>query len=93
MLSFKVILVLAALALVVWYVLGVKGRSSSRPLPPGPPRLPIIGNLHQAPKLWPWRTYREWSKQYGPIFSLKYGGDTIIMLSNHTTARDLLVSS
>src|ERR1700744_552978 len=59
-------------------------------LPPGPPRLPIIGNLHQAPQVNPWRTYQEWSKQYGPIFSLQYGLNTIIMLGTHKAAHDLL---
>ncbi|KIW16839.1 hypothetical protein PV08_04029 [Exophiala spinifera] len=59
-------------------------------LPPGPPRLPIIGNLHQAPLEYPWRTYQELGRQYGPIFSLQYGLSTIIMLSNHETAHDLL---
>ena len=89
LLSSKTIFPLLAIGLLCWYV-GIRRRSSRLPLPPSPPRLPILGNLHQAPKLWPWRTYRDWSKIYGPIFSLKYGGDTIIMLSNHTTARDLL---
>ncbi|KIW74043.1 hypothetical protein PV04_02111 [Phialophora macrospora] len=65
--------------------------SRKRPnLPPGPPRLPIIGNLHQAPEHYPWRTYQEWSKQYGPIFSLQYGLNTIIMLGTHEAAHDLL---
>ena len=90
MLSPKAIVPLLAVVLLGWYALGKRRKSSGLPLPPGPPKLLIIGNLHQAPKLWPWRTYRDWSKIYGPIFSLQYGGDTIIMLNNHTTARDLL---
>ena len=59
-------------------------------LPPGPTRLPIIGNIHQLPQENPWRTYQQWSKKYGPIFSLRAGGDTIIMIGNHAVARDLL---
>src|ERR1700755_3030283 len=65
-------------------------RKPIKPLPPGPPRLPIIGNLHQAPQVNPWRTYQQWSKQYGPIFSLQYGLNTIIMLGTYKAARDLL---
>lgn len=59
-------------------------------LPPGPKRLPIIGNLHQAPTEYPWRTYQQWTKQFGPIFSLQYGLSTIIMLGDAKVARELL---
>ena len=59
-------------------------------LPPGPRRLPLIGNLHQAPDKVPWRTYEQWTKKYGPIFSLQYGLNTVIMLGTHESARDLL---
>ena len=59
-------------------------------LPPGPPRLPLIGNLHQAPDKVPWRTYAQWTKKYGSIFSLQYGLNTVIMLGTHESARDLL---
>ncbi|KAK6375934.1 hypothetical protein LTS17_007756 [Exophiala oligosperma] len=65
--------------------------SKSRPhLPPGPPRLPFIGNLHQAPQVYPWRVYQEWTKQYGPVFSLQYGMNTIIMLGTYQAAHELL---
>ena len=62
----------------------------NRGLPPGPARLPFIGNIHQLPEQNPWRTYQQWSREYGPIFSLRVGLDTIIMLNNHETAHDLL---
>ena len=61
-----------------------------KPLPPGPPRLPVIGNLHQAPQLNPWRSYQEWTKQYGPIFYLRFGLQDIIMLGTAQSASDLL---
>lgn len=61
-----------------------------RRLPPGPRGLPFIGNLHQAPKSYPWRTYAEWHKKYGPVFSLPYGLETIIMIGTQKAAQDLL---
>jgi cytochrome P450 len=61
-----------------------------RKLPPGPSPLPIIGNLHQAPQEYPWRVYQEWTKKYGPIFSLQYGINTVIMLGTYDAAHDLL---
>lgn len=60
------------------------------PLPPGPPALPIIGNLHQMSLNAPWKQHMEWTKQYGPIFRLKAGKDTIIVLGTMQAARDLL---
>nr|WGN96443.1 cytochrome P450 AspF [Aspergillus sp.] len=57
-------------------------RPRTLPLPPGPRALPIIGNLHQAPKRSPWKKYREWSRTYGPIFTLKNGSALTIVFSS-----------
>ena len=59
-------------------------------LPPGPPRLPIIGNLHQAPKQAVWVTYRKWIEEYGPIVHLNFGGTSVILIGDHEIAKDLL---
>lgn len=59
-------------------------------MPPGPRGLPIVGNLHQAPSMYPWRTFADWHKKYGPIYSLQFGPTTLIMLGTHDVARDLL---
>ncbi|EFR00675.1 hypothetical protein MGYG_03680 [Nannizzia gypsea CBS 118893] len=60
------------------------------PLPPGPPSLPVIGNLHQIPKNFRWKTYKEWHDKYGPVVTVKCGLKTIILLGSHKSARDLL---
>jgi Cytochrome P450 len=64
--------------------------ASSLPLPPGPKPLPIIGNVHQAPKSHGWRTYREWSEEYGPIVHVNMLGQPVIILSTSEVAHDLL---
>ena len=63
-----------------------------RNLPPGPPRLPLIGNLHQAakPSELPWLVYAKWAEQYGPIFSVQFGGNTFVMLADEGMVHELL---
>ena len=57
---------------------------------PGPPGLPFLGNLHQLPDDYPWRKFKEWSDTYGPIMEVKLGKESLIVLSNSETAKELL---
>ena len=63
-----------------------------RGIPPGPPRLPLLGNLHQAPSgdVLPWMVYDQWRQKYGDIFSVRFGKDLFVMIADETGARDLL---
>ena len=83
-----VVTVLSLVILRVLYEYLIRDRN----IPPGPPRLPLIGNLHQAPPegALPWLTYAKWAEQYGPIFSVQFGGSTFIMLSDETMVHELL---
>ncbi|KAF2468113.1 cytochrome P450 [Lindgomyces ingoldianus] len=80
--------ILAAVALFILYCIAQKRRRGR--LPPGPPRIPILGNLHQAPKDAPWRTFDQWIQKYGPLVSADFGGTTVILVGDFATARDLL---
>ena len=71
-------------------VLVLLDRRRDKSLPPGPPRAPFVGNLFQIPQKDPWRVYQQWSQKYGPIFSLRVGLSTLIILNTVTTADDLL---
>ncbi|PIG82110.1 hypothetical protein AARAC_000037 [Aspergillus arachidicola] len=82
--------VILLIALILGYGLSVFIKRNRLSLPPGPPRLPLIGNLHQSAKEEPWKRYQEWHEAYGPIISLKYGQKTLIVLGNHQVTRDLL---
>lgn len=55
--------------LVVLYVLFRKSRA--RAVPPGPPGLPLLGNLFQIRKD-AWLTFTEWKETYGTIPPLQF---------------------
>lgn len=57
---------------------------------PGSPRLPLISNLHQAPKEAVRIQYQKWSEQYGSLVYLKFGGTDVIFIGDHEVAKDLL---
>ncbi|KAI0555779.1 cytochrome P450 [Xylaria curta] len=58
--------------------------------PPGPPTLPIIGNLHQMPKTKVHVQLQKWASEYGPIYSLILGAQVMIVISSDTVVKDLL---
>lgn len=64
--------------------------SRSKSLPPGPPTLPLIGNLHQIPKAKAYLKFQEWSRVYGPILSLKVGSGNMVILNSASAVRDLI---
>jgi len=60
------------------------------PLPPGPRGVPIFGNLFQIAPKYQWRQQQEWTQKYGPIFRMRLGAQTAIVLGTYQAARDLL---
>jgi hypothetical protein len=87
MLSLTTYLVFLGIFLTAW---AIRRRRRRAKLPPGPPRLPIIGNLHQAPKESMWLPFQKWVDQYGPLVSLDFGGNILIIVGDYETARNLL---
>jgi len=65
-------------------------RGRALPLPPGPKGLPLIGNAHQIPSINPWRTYKTWHGQYGPIITVRRGAEITIILGSYSAAQALL---
>ncbi|BAT97678.1 hypothetical protein VIGAN_09119300 [Vigna angularis var. angularis] len=58
--------------------------------PPGPKRLPIIGNLHQLDNSILYLQLWQLSKKYGPIFSLQLGFRQAIVVSSPKLAKEVL---
>lgn len=70
--------------------------------PPGPPTIPILGNIHQVfprgltvinveiPAQDTHIQFQKWAKEYGPIYSLIIGTKTLIVLSSDQAVKDLM---
>ncbi|KAI1125555.1 cytochrome P450 [Nemania abortiva] len=86
-------LALIALALAVcvaglWKIRKIGRRPKG--YPPGPPTLPLIGNLHQMPKGNGHLQFKKWAEEYGPVYSLILGAKVVIVLSSDVAVKDLL---
>ncbi|KAL1323387.1 cytochrome P450 71A1-like [Arachis ipaensis] len=58
-------------------------------LPPCPPKLPFIGNLHQLGTL-PHRSFHELSKKHGPLMLLELGQVPTLVVSSADVAREII---
>ncbi|KAL4233346.1 monooxygenase [Mactra antiquata] len=62
-----------------------------RNVPPGPPLLPIVGNLHSLMSRDTLGRLSELRRQYGDIFGLYMGNQLMIFLNGYDTIHDALV--
>ena len=59
-------------------------------LPPGPSPILLIGNKFQIPSKHPWIKFQEWSKIYGPIYTIWLGRRPTVVISDPVIASELL---
>jgi len=64
-LSYMDALAVVATLLGTWIAHYFISQRSKAPLPPGPKKFPILGNLFNLPRTDPYLTYGSWSKQLG----------------------------
>ncbi|KAF9593730.1 hypothetical protein IFM89_024734 [Coptis chinensis] len=65
-----------------------KTRNSSRPLPPGPPRWPIVGNLFDLGQI-PHQTLAGLVQKYGPVMWLQLGAVNNVVIQSTRASREL----
>ncbi|KAJ6535175.1 cytochrome P450 [Mycena capillaripes] len=61
-----------------------------RPLPPGPPKDPLIGHLRYMPTAQAPFVFHEWAETYGDVMHLQVLGKSMIVLDTLQAAVDLL---
>ncbi|GAY69067.1 hypothetical protein WN943_009418 [Citrus x changshan-huyou] len=83
-----VLVILFCLPIFLLFLLQKHRKNTSTKLPPGPPGLPLIGNLHQLDATNLAFCFWKLSKQYGPIFSLRLGFRPTIVISSAKLAKE-----
>ena len=53
------------------------------------PGLPLIGNLHQLKAKRPHQTFAKWAEIYGPIYSIRLGSSTMVVLNSAELAKEV----
>jgi hypothetical protein len=87
--------VLLLLGVIVAYLVKklVNSEKHSRPLPPGPKGLPLLGNVNDLPKPGGGLEAHHWLKhkdEYGPISSVTVLGQTIVIINDAQITLELL---
>ncbi|KAI2910667.1 hypothetical protein CBS147371_8659 [Aspergillus niger] len=76
------------MGIATWLLVSYYGKRQR--LPPGPAKIPILGNIHQMSQGNRFKLYEQFHERHGPIISLQIGMADMIVLGSHRVAQRLL---
>lgn len=79
---------IAGLAFLIYQICQVGRRPKN--MPPGPPTLPVVGNLHLLPSKNVHVKFKEWADKYGEIYSVMLGNQRMVVLNSPRVVKDLI---
>lgn len=57
------------------------------------PGLPVLGNLLQLKEKKPHKTFARWAAKYGPVYSIRTGASTVIVLNTAEVAKEVPITA
>ncbi|CAL0332123.1 unnamed protein product [Lupinus luteus] len=66
--------------------------NSKLPSVPVVPGVPVLGNLLQLKEKKPYKTFTKMAQKYGPIYSIRTGASTLIVLNSTLLAKEAMVT-
>ncbi|KAH7837047.1 hypothetical protein Vadar_008953 [Vaccinium darrowii] len=90
MTTMALLLFLFAIPILLFLIQKHRRKEVKNPPLPGPPRLPIIGNLHQLDTSALHRYLYQLSRTYGPLMSLQLGFLQVLVVSSAKMAEEVL---
>ncbi|XP_061916522.1 cytochrome P450 2F3-like [Entelurus aequoreus] len=85
------VLLLGLLWALLWLLYDKKSKTTTSRLPPGPPALPLLGNLPQLDRHAPFKSFLKMSQTYGAVMTVHLGWQRTVVLVGYEAVKEALV--